>query len=86
MAIDFPNSPANNDVYTVGNRSWVYSSSLGAWSLQSSLLLGANTVTTTEITDGTIVNADIASNAAISTTKVTGWEDDQIVLANQFFS
>lgn len=86
MAIDFPNSPANNDVYAVGNRSWVYSSSLGAWSLQSSLLLGANTVTTTEITDGTIVNADIASNAAISTTKVTGWEDDQIVLANQFFS
>ena len=86
MAIDFPNSPTNNDVYTVGNRSWVYSSSLGAWSLQSSLLLGANTVTTTEITDGTIVNADIASNAAISTTKVTGWEDDQIVLANQFFS
>ena len=86
MAIDFPNSPANNDVYVVGNRSWVYSSSLGAWSLQSSLLLGANTVTTTEITNGTILDIDIASNAAISTTKVTGWEDDQIVLANQFFS
>lgn len=62
MAIDFPNSPANNDVYTVGNRSWVYSSSLGAWSLQSSLLLGANTVTTTEITNGTIAAVDLGAS------------------------
>ena len=24
MAIDFPNSPATNDTYTVGNRTWRY--------------------------------------------------------------
>lgn len=86
MAIDFPNSPTNNQVYTVGNRSWVYATATGTWTLQSSAVLGANTVTTSEIADGTIVNADIASNAAIATTKVTGWEDDQVILATQFFN
>lgn len=24
MAIDFPNSPTTNDIYTVGNRTWRY--------------------------------------------------------------
>jgi len=86
MAIDFPNSPTNNEVYTVGNRSWVYNSSLNTWTLQSSALLGANTVTTSEIANGTIINEDISSSAAISTTKVTGWEDDQIVLSSQYFN
>jgi Major tropism determinant N-terminal domain len=32
-----------------------------------------------------IVNADIATNAAIVTTKITGWEDDQVILSNQVF-
>lgn len=85
MAIDFPNSPSNNDVYTVGNRSWVYSTSLNTWTLQSSALLGANTVTTTEIADGTIINDDISASAGINTTKVTNWEDDQVVLSSQVF-
>jgi len=76
MPIDFPNSPSDNDVYTVGNRSWVYSASLGTWTLQSSALLGANTVTATElatnavtstkILDGTIATGDIADLAITS--------------------
>jgi hypothetical protein len=33
-----------------------------------------------------IVNADIASGAAIATTKITGWEDDQVVLNNRIFN
>jgi len=86
MAIDFPNSPTDNDIYTVGNRSWVYSASLGTWTLQSSAVLGANIVTTSEILDGTIVNADISSSAAINTTKITNWEDDQVVLSSQIFN
>lgn len=61
MAIDFPNSPANNDVFTVGNKSWVYSTALDVWSLQSSSALGANTVTTVEITDGTIAAVDLGA-------------------------
>ena len=32
-----------------------------------------------------IVNADIATNAAIVTTKITGWEDDQVILSSQVF-
>jgi len=86
MAIDFPNSPTDNDIYTVGNRSWVYNLSLGTWTLQSSAVLGANIVTTSEILDGTIVNADISSSAAINTTKITNWEDDQVVLSSQIFN
>jgi hypothetical protein len=85
MAINFPDSPSNNDVYTVGNRSWVYNSSNSTWTLQSASLLGANTVTTNEITDGTILNADISNSAAINTTKITNWEDDQVVLSSQVF-
>ena len=86
MPIDFPNSPSNNEVYTVGNRSWVYNSSLNTWTLQSSAVLGANIVTTSEILDGTILNADISSSAAINTTKITNWEDDQVILTTQFFN
>lgn len=44
------------------------------------------TVTSTMLADGTIVNADISASAAISTTKITNWEDDQPVLCYQIFS
>ena len=85
MPIDFPDSPSNNQVYTVGNRSWVYATTTSTWTLQSSAVLGANTVTTSEIADNTIMNIDIASNAAIAATKITGWEDDQVVISTQVF-
>ena len=86
MPIDFPDSPANNAVYTVGNRSWVYATATNTWTLQSSAVLGANTVTTSEIADGTIINADISSSAAINTTKITNWEDDQVVISHHIFN
>lgn len=85
MPIDFPNSPTNNQVYTVGNRSWVYATATNTWTLQSSAVLGANTVTTSEILNGTIINEDISSSAAINTTKITNWEDDQVVISSQIF-
>jgi hypothetical protein len=44
------------------------------------------TITSTMLADGTIVNADINASAAIATTKITGWEDDQIVLSQRIFS
>lgn len=31
MAIDFPNSPTNGQVFTIGTRSWTYNSSIPAW-------------------------------------------------------
>jgi len=44
MPIDFPDNPSNNAVYTVGNRSWVYASATGTWTLQSSALVVADTL------------------------------------------
>ncbi len=44
------------------------------------------TITSTMLADGTIVDADINAGAAIATTKITGWEDDQIVLNNRIFA
>jgi hypothetical protein len=46
----------------------------------------SGTITSTMLADGTIVNADIDAAAAIATTKITGWEDDQIVLSNRIFA
>jgi len=34
MAIDFPDSPSNNDIYTVNGKRWIYSS--GKWSIYGS--------------------------------------------------
>lgn len=33
MAIDFPNSPTNGQIYEAGGRAWIYQS--GIWSLTS---------------------------------------------------
>jgi hypothetical protein len=52
-------------------------------------LSGDVTVTSggvTAIGSGVIVNADINASAAINTTKITNWENDQVVLSGQIFS
>ena len=46
----------------------------------------SGTITSTMLADGTIVDADINASAAIVTTKITGWEDDQVVLNNRIFN
>lgn len=48
--------------------------------------IGSSKITSAMIVDGTIVNADISASAAINTTKITNWEDDQIVLSQRIFS
>jgi hypothetical protein len=48
--------------------------------------IGASKVTSSMIVDGTIVNADISATAAINTTKITNWEDDQVVLSQRIFA
>jgi len=114
MPIDFPNSPAVNDVYSAAGKSWVYDGT--SWNLRSiaagpgsitSTELANSSVTSAKIEDGTIVNADVASNAAvaysklslsntivnadiatnaaINTTKITNWEDDQVILTTAVF-
>jgi hypothetical protein len=82
MAIDFPNSPSTNDIYSAAGKSWVYDGT--SWNLRS-ITAGPGSITSTEIANGTIVNADVASNAAIATTKITGWEDDQVIITTAVF-
>jgi hypothetical protein len=129
MAIDFPNSPANNDTFTSGGKTWLYNGT--SWNLLTLTqnVIPANSVTSSSIVDGTIVNADVNASAAISygklslsnsvvnadinssaaidysklslantivnsdvssaaainTTKITNWEDDQVILVGQIF-
>jgi hypothetical protein len=82
MPIDFPNSPATNDQFVSGGRTWIWDGSV--WKAYTQAL-NNSTITSDMIVDGTIVNADISNTAAIATTKITGWEDDQVVLAVQAF-
>jgi hypothetical protein len=48
--------------------------------------IGASKVTSSMIVDGTIVNGDISATAAINTTKITNWENDQVVLSQRIFA
>ena len=49
-------------------------------------MIASNAVTSAKIADGTIVNADINAAAAIDSTKMTNWENDQVILSGQIFS
>ena len=62
MAIDFPNSPSNNDQYTVGTTTWKYNGT--AWVIvlgESSIATGA--VTTDKIATNAITAAKLATGA-----------------------
>lgn len=39
-AIDFPASPTNGQTLTSGDKTWVYSTSVGAWNLQTQTVTG----------------------------------------------
>ena len=39
----------------------------------------------TSIASGSIVNSDLSASAAIDSTKITGWDNDQVILGNQIF-
>ena len=41
MAINFPSSPVNGQIFSDGDKTWVYSSSTGAWKLQTQILNAA---------------------------------------------
>jgi hypothetical protein len=92
MPIDFPNSPATNDQFVSGGRTWIWDGSVWKAYTQAlsnatvnTAILANDAVTSDKIANGTIVNADISNTAAINTTKITNWEDDQVVLAIQTF-
>ncbi len=45
MAIDFPNSPTNGQVFTVGSRTWTYSTTTGVWTQSSGPIVNAGSAT-----------------------------------------
>ena len=60
-------------------------SGVPAWVSESGdISIDANGVTA--IASGVIVNADISSSAAIDASKITTWENDQVILSGQIFS
>ena len=65
MAINFPSSPIDNQVYTENSYSWYYSSSAGAWlgvtpsvSTTDPVITGTIVENVFTITDGASVNID----------------------------
>lgn len=72
MAFEFPDSPAVNDTYSVGSRTFKWTGS--QWILTGGVItsaqLAADSVTSAKITDGAIVNADINAAAAIAYSKL----------------
>ena len=78
MAIDFPNSPSNNDEYTVGTTTWKYNGTawvivLGDASIATGAItadkLASDAVTTVKILDANVTAAKIASDA-VTTAKI----------------
>jgi hypothetical protein len=72
MAINFPDSPANNDTFTSGGKTWLYNGTSWALLTLTQNVVLANSITSSAIVDGTIVNADINASAAIDKTKISG--------------
>jgi hypothetical protein len=71
MAIDFPNSPTSNQIYTSGGRSWIWNGS--SWVAYTTTitadLIANGSITSAMIANGTIVAADIA-DYTVSNTKL----------------
>jgi len=57
MALVFPSSPAPNDTYTVGQRTWTWNGSI--WELSADTI-GAATVTASELASNAVTTAKIA--------------------------
>jgi hypothetical protein len=62
MAIDFPNSPANNDTYTFGDKTWIYAD--GKWTIAftSTMTLTSLNVTGDITVDTTTLKVDSSTD------------------------
>ena len=90
MAIDFPNSPSNNDQFTVGTTTWTYNGtawvvSLGDASIATGAItadkLASDSVTTTKILNANVTAAKLASDA-VTTAKILDANVTAAKLAN----
>lgn len=69
MAIDFPNSPATNDIYTVGNKTWIYDGT--TWNTYNSTTFSAETLPGTTI-KSTVTGSSLTSVGTLTSLNVTG--------------
>lgn len=77
MAIDFPNSPTLNQVYTVNSRVYAWDGS--AWTLNGSI--ASNVIASNDITDGSVSTSKLAADA-VTTPKILNGNVTAAKLAN----
>ena len=68
MAIDFPNTPATNDTYTVGNKTWIYDGS--TWNTYNTTSFSAETLPGTTI-KSTVTGSSLTSVGTLDSLAVT---------------
>lgn len=69
MAIDFPNSPATNATYTVGNKTWIYDGT--TWNTYNTTSFSAETLPGTTI-KSTVTGSSLTSVGTLTSLNVTG--------------
>ena len=70
MAIDFPNSPSNNDQYTVGTTTWKYNGT--AWVIVvGEQTIATGSITTDKIATNAITASKLATSASVAFAAVT---------------
>ena len=79
MPLTFPSSPSVNDTYTDGARTWQWNGT--SWKIVTGAL-GTGSVGSTELADGSIVNADINAAAAIALSKLATSTAGNIIVYN----
>jgi len=63
MPIDFPNSPAVNDIYVYSGKSWIYDGT--TWNLRG-IAAGAGSITSTEIATGAVTAIKLGNDISLT--------------------
>ncbi len=72
MSLNFPNNPANNEVYTLGNRSWTWSNTAGFWQASSTTIGYSGSVGYTGSTGFVGSRGDLGYTGSVGNTGYVG--------------